>query len=297
VPPWKRTLVPVPFCASLAAFLVDDELATSEEAIGDRTDVDPAPAPAPSQPRLSAAAAARTPSRPLGATRARPPSVARSRRAWRIRSAIGEERTERVDERVGVVGSDRTRRPPTRGAAGSRSPGRSTPGRVGRRPGSSTSSTARSRRRGRCGAGRRARHRSRAPHRADRPAGTRRTGRWAVPAARSSVAAGGAVAVDDERHVGHRRAASITQIERLREADVAGVEHDRLVPDPELGPVRSSAPPAGSVGVDEVRDHVHRVAVPNGGHLGADVGGRSSLSTVTAAARWYDQRSSHDAPR
>src|SRR6478735_4658577 len=34
VPPWNRTLRPLPFCASLAAFLVDDELATTGKAIG-----------------------------------------------------------------------------------------------------------------------------------------------------------------------------------------------------------------------------------------------------------------------
>src|SRR5690606_22139563 len=44
VPPWNRTLRPEPFCASLAAFLVDDELATTREAIGegpDRPDTGP----------------------------------------------------------------------------------------------------------------------------------------------------------------------------------------------------------------------------------------------------------------
>src|SRR3954447_6145416 len=34
VPPWKRTLRPFPFCASLAAFLVELGLATAGQAIG-----------------------------------------------------------------------------------------------------------------------------------------------------------------------------------------------------------------------------------------------------------------------
>src|SRR5918994_6849592 len=34
VPPWKRTLRPLPFCASLAAFFVELGLATTGQAIG-----------------------------------------------------------------------------------------------------------------------------------------------------------------------------------------------------------------------------------------------------------------------
>ena len=78
---------------------------------------------------------------------------------------------------------------------------------------------------------------------------------------------GRAVAVDQERHVGQPPGRLDEQVERLREADVAGVQHDRLVADAELARGTPSCRSAGriAVGVDEVGDRVHgRRPVPAG---------------------------------
>jgi hypothetical protein len=82
---------------------------------------------------------------------------------------------------------------------------------------------------------------------------------------------GGAVAVDHEHDVGAAPGGADDEVERLREADVAGVQHDRFVTDAELGPVRRDPRAGGDRRrVDEVGDHVHPVGL-GGSELGGDV--------------------------
>ena len=52
-----------------------------------------------------------------------------------------------------------------------------------------------------------------------------------------------AVAVDHERGLGDGPGGGDEHLERLREADVAGVQHDRFVADRQLAPVRASPAP------------------------------------------------------
>ena len=83
-----------------------------------------------------------------------------------------------------------------------------------------------------------------------------------------------------------RRAAVGEQVERLGEADVAGVQDDHLLGRDAQLAAEGGVPGQGpdQLGVDEVGDHAD-VAPVLGADLGGDVARRSSESTVTAAAR------------
>ena len=71
----------------------------------------------------------------------------------------------------------------------------------------------------------------------------------------------GAVAVDEERRIGDLTGGGEHQVERLRESDVAGVEHDRSLAEPQLGAIRGEPVTRDDrVGVDEVGDDVDALA-------------------------------------
>ncbi len=109
VPPWKRTFLPLPFWASLAAFLVDDEEgATTSEASGAgigfggsarRSELRSVEAELGEQPVVGRA-------RPRRATRVDHPP--RPGRAPELRPRSGSSSSDRIaaDERVGIVGGD-----------------------------------------------------------------------------------------------------------------------------------------------------------------------------------------------
>ncbi len=80
------------------------------------------------------------------------------------------------------------------------------------------------------------------------------------------------IAVDQERHLGECPSRLHHELERLREPDVARVEHHGPVTEPELLAVTRR--PVGRhdhVGVDEVGDHVDCVDVAGGGQFGHHV--------------------------
>ena len=280
VPPWKRTCLPLPFCASRAALRGRGRGDHGARRLSARV------AGPPSAPTPARRSAARRPRRRPPVRPRRDPAPPCSP----IAAAVPGSSTSRPTAAAKASASSGATATPAPDAARIR--GTSVPGsmaatigsaggedRVGLRRHADAS-------RARGAAARRGRRPSPAARPAVRRARSRRSGRWRGPAAPAlQVEASRAAAVDQHRHVGPAPGDLDEEVERLRVPDVAGVEHAPARRRCRARRGRRVIRSAGTMRSVSTKLGIVRTLPAPRRHLGGDVGLEVADSTVTASAR------------